>query len=42
MYERLVALEDAVWGKRAKAGEAEGYASPEEVEKLLERDGLTL
>jgi hypothetical protein len=37
MYERLVALEDAVWGERVKAAEAEGDASPEEVKNLLKK-----
>jgi prevent-host-death family protein len=37
MYERLVALEDALWGERAKQAEARGYVSQEEIKRLLER-----
>lgn len=37
MYKRLVALEDALWGERAKQAEARRYASQEEVEQLLKR-----
>jgi antitoxin Phd len=37
MYERLVALEDAKWGERAKKAEARGYVRQKAVKKLLER-----
>lgn len=37
MYERLIALEDAKWGERAKKAEARGYAGQKAVKKLLER-----
>lgn len=34
-YQRLEALEDAFWAARAVAGEASGYLSSEESERLL-------
>jgi prevent-host-death family protein len=34
-YQRLEALEDAFWAARAAAGEASGYLSSEESERLL-------
>lgn len=34
-YARLVALEDAHWGKRAKKAEAGGYLNAEESEEFL-------
>lgn len=39
-YKRFTALEDAVWAKRAKAAEAEGYATPDEVDRLFKKAGL--
>jgi antitoxin Phd len=39
MYERLIALEDATWGERARKARAGGYASQKDVERLLERAG---
>lgn len=36
-YARLEAMEDAWWGERAKAAEASGSATPEEVQALLAR-----
>jgi hypothetical protein len=39
-YERCTALEDAVWAQRAIAAEAEGYASPKDVRKVIRKAGL--
>lgn len=36
-YQRLLALEDKLWGERAKDAEKSGYIGPEETLKLLER-----
>jgi prevent-host-death family protein len=36
-YQRLLALEDAYWGARAKAAEASGYVGTEEAMRLLEK-----
>ena len=35
-YERLTRLEDAYWGERAKAVEAEGYLSEAETKEFIE------
>ena len=35
-YERLTRLEDAYWGERAKAAEAEGYLSEAETKEFIE------
>ncbi len=35
-YERLTKLEDAYWGERAKAAEAEGYLSEAETKEFIE------
>jgi antitoxin Phd len=35
-YERLTKLEDAYWGERAKAAEAEGYLSETETKEFME------
>ena len=35
-YERLTRLEDAYWGQRAKAAEAEGYLSEAETKEFIE------
>jgi len=35
-YERLTAMEDAYWAARAVNAEASGFASTEEVNKLIE------
>lgn len=35
-YERLTKLEDAYWGERAKAAEAEGYLSEAETKEFVE------
>ncbi len=35
-YERLIRLEDAYWGERAKAAEAEGYLSEAEAKDFME------
>jgi antitoxin Phd len=37
MYERLVALEDAKWGERARKAELRGYVGQKAVKKLLAR-----
>ncbi len=34
-YERLTKLEDAYWGERAKAAEAEGYLSEAETKEFI-------
>ena len=36
-YQRLLALEDAHWGERAKEAEKSGYVGPEDARKLLEK-----
>lgn len=36
-YERLTRLEDAWWGEKAKAAEAEGYVSEAEAREFIER-----
>lgn len=36
-YERLSALEDAYWGKKAKEAEKSGWASDKEVATLVKR-----
>ena len=36
-YKRLTALEDAHWGKKAKAAEKSGWASDKEVATLIKR-----
>jgi len=36
-YERLTRLEDAYWGEKAKAAEAEGYVSEAETREFIER-----
>jgi antitoxin Phd len=36
-YQRLLALEDKLWGERAKEAERSGYIGPEETQKLLDR-----
>ncbi len=36
-YRRLMNLEDAYWGQMAATAEAEGYASEEEVKRLMEK-----
>lgn len=38
-YERLTAMEDAYWGARAARAEAAGFATPDEVTKLIEDAG---
>jgi prevent-host-death family protein len=35
-YERLVRLEDAYWGERAKVAEAEGYLNGAETKEFIE------
>ena len=35
-YERLIKLEDAYWGERAKAAEAGGYLSKAETKEFIE------
>ena len=35
-YERLTKLEDAYWGERAKAAEAEGYLSEAETKEFIQ------
>lgn len=35
-YERLTRLEDAYWGEKAKAAEAEGYLSEAETKEFME------
>ncbi len=35
-YERLIAIEDAYWAARAAKAEASGFASSDEVKKLIE------
>jgi len=35
-YERLTRLEDAYWGEKAKAAEAEGYIGERETKEFLE------
>jgi antitoxin Phd len=35
-YERLTKLEDAYWGERAKAAEAEGYLNEAETKEFIE------
>jgi antitoxin Phd len=35
-YERLTRLEDAYWGERARAAEAEGYLSQAETKEFVE------
>lgn len=35
-YERLTKLEDAYWGEKAKAAEAEGYLSEAETREFIE------
>ncbi len=36
-YQRLSALEDKIWGERAKEAEKSGFVGPEEAQKLLDK-----
>jgi prevent-host-death family protein len=35
-YERLTALEDSIWGERAREAEKSGFISREEADKLMD------